>query len=311
MADNRNNLPDISGVFNIDESRIPSKIIEKPEEKKTAAQQSILLRPETRADEKKQEKIKKEIVKTKRKEAKRKVLKQRPILGGIALVVILALVLVVRSAILDRKKPVVSLAQITRTNVTSHYDTEGSVLGEETEDGAKSLFVVFVENDYDVYGLQKGQRAEIVVNEDVTVSGVVADIRKEESDSSVISRLIAVFSGAGFSTASNYAVYVAPDDATYLEENTPVKVTVTTGIAENVLAAPAGAIYKEDAQPYVWVYKKSGKKLKRQDVTVGLEADGVIEIRKGLSEGDFIVSGIIGDTTELYNNVKVKLSTDE
>lgn len=311
MADNKNPLPDISGVFNIDESRIPSKIIAKPEEKKQP-QQSILLRPETRAEEKQQEKLKKQVVKTKRKQAKRKELRQKLILGGAAVLVLLALVLLIRGAILNAKRPVVAVSAAARADVTAHYDTEGTIIGEPAAEGAAPVFhAVFVENDYDVYGLQKGQRAEITVNEDVTVTGVVADIRKEESDSTVISRLISLFSGEGFSTASNYAVVISLDDTAYLEENTVVKITVTTGIAENVLTVPADAIQKADAQHYVWVYKSFGKKLKRQDVSVGLEADGVIEIKKGLSEGDFVVTDVLGENTELYNNVKVKLAADE
>ena len=312
MADNKQ-LPDISGVFNIDDNMIPKTIIDKPQEPKQAPSSgnSILLRPETRTEEKKREKAQKAEVRTKKKQAKRKIMKQRLILAGLAVLVVLALVLVIRAAVLDHKKPVVALTEVARADVVSHYDADASVMLQGEDEFHQSYYAVFVENDYDVYGLQKGQRANVQLNEEVSVTGLVADIRKEESDSDVISWLISVFSGASYSTASNYTVFIALDESSYIEENAAVHVTVTTGIAENVLTVPSAALYKDEAQYYVWVYKNFGKKLKRQDVSVGLESDGMIEIRSGLSEGDFIVTRVLGDNTELYNNVKVKLSTDQ
>ena len=308
MANDNRSYPDISGVFNIDDSKIPTKIIEKPQEKKTAAPtESILLRSETRAQTAQEEKRRKTEVKVKKKAAKRKVFRQRMVLAGAVLVVLLALVLLIRGAVLEKRKPVVALTPVTRADVTAHYDTEGSVLSQQTDALNRVLYAVFVENDYDVYGLQKGQRATVTMGEDVTVTGVVEDIRKEESGSDIISRLIAVFSGAGFSTASNYTVFISLDESSLLEENATVRISVTTGIAENVLTVPAAAVFKEDGQHYVWVYKSFGKKLKRQDVSIGLEADGVVEIKKGLSEEDTVVKDVVSENKELYNNVKVRL----
>ncbi len=311
MADNK--LPDISGVFNIDDSRVPTKILAKPETNKPA-QESILLPREPKKEEKRrpQENVQqKKAEKARRKNVKRRVMRQRLVLGALAVIVIAALALLVRGAILNSKKPVVQVTEVTRGTITSTYEAEGSVLSEVSENALPKLYVVFVENDYDVYGLQKGQRAEIHVTEETSVTGVVADIRKEESDSGIISRLISIFSGATYSTAANYAVIISPDDETALEENFPVRVTVTTGVAEDVLTVPSGAVNKDNEQQhYVWVYKSMGKKLKRQDVSVGLSANGVTEIKRGLSEGDFVVSDVLGDNIELYNNVKVKLSTD-
>ena len=312
MADKHNPLPDISGVFNIDESKIPKTIIDKPKETQPKKPtESILLPSENKPDAKKQEKAQRAVVKTKKKEAKRKALRSRLILAGVALLAVLALVLVIRAAVLDRKKPVVSLGEVISETITAHYDADGSVLNQPTDEHAASYYAVFVENDYDKYGLQKGQRASVRLNEEVTVSGVVADIRKEGSDSDVISWLISVFSGASYSTASNYTVFIALDESSYIEENVPVHVTVTTGIAEDVLTVPSGAVHKDaEGKSYVWLYKSFGKKLKLQEVTVGLEADGRVEIRSGLSAGNLVVAGVLGENTELGNNVKVKVSAD-
>lgn len=307
MADKKNPLPDISGVFNIDESKIPKTIIDKPKETGSAKKTGgILLPDEKPAETKKREKQQRAEVKTKKKEAKRKAMRSRILLAGAALVVVLALALAIRAAVLDHKKPTVALTQVSRETLTAHYDADGSILMQATDEYTASYYAVFVENDYDVYGLQKGQRANVQLNDEVAVSGVVSDIRKEESDSAVISWLISVFSDGSYSTASNYTVFIALDESSYIEENAPVHVTVTTGIAENVLTVPSEAIYKEDAQHYVWVYKSWGKKLLRKDVSVGLETDGRIEIRSGLSEDDFVVTDVLGDNTELYDKVKVK-----
>ena len=311
MADKKNPLPDISGVFDIDENKIPKTIIDKPIQPPAAKQtQSILLPGEKPAETKKREKQERAQVKAKKKEAQRKVLRSRLIMAGLALLAVLLLALGIRAAILEHNKPTVAVTEVARETLTSHYDTQGSVMAQAQDEYTTVYYAVFVENDYDVYGLQKGQRALVQLNEEVTVSGVVSDIRKEESDSTVISWLISVFSGASYSTASNYTVFIALDESSYIEKDAPVQITVTTGVAEDVLSVPAGAINKEDAQHYVWVYKSLGKKLKRQDVSVGLETDGKVEIRSGLSEGDFVVTDVLGDNTELFNNVKVKLSTE-
>ena len=313
MADQKNPLPDISGVFNIDESRIPKTIIEKPKEpvsKKPT--ESILLPPQNKAEEKKQEKARRAAVKTKQREAKLKALRARLILAGLVLLGVLALALVIRGAVLDHKKPTVVLSQAARETLTSHYDADGSVLAQATDEYNVTYYAVFVENDYDVYGLQKGQRAAVRLTEEETVSGVVADIRKEESDSNVISWLISVFSGTSYSTAANYTVFIALDESSFIEENAQVHVTVTTGIAENVLTVPEGALHKdEEGQSYVWLYKSFGKKIKRQDVSVGMETDGKAEIRSGLEADDFVVSGVLGENTDLGNNIKVKVSAGE
>lgn len=310
MADKNNSLPDISRVFDIDESKIPTKIIAKaPEEKKKSERtQSILLN--NNIDKKQLEKTEKKKQKDRKKQQKRKVMKKRLVLVCFALIAILALVLVVRAAVLGGKKPVVSLEQVTRENITAHYDAEASILAEDGDDSGFNIYAVLVENDYDLYGLQKGQRAVVKVNEDTEISGVVADIRKEDSDSGIISKLMNILSGGSFLAASNYTVYISLDDISNAQMNTPVNVTVTTGIAENVLTVPSEVINNDGEQAYVWVYKSFGKKLVRQDVSVGLEADGRTEIKKGLSEEDMILKSVSGENTELYDNIKVRLAAE-
>ncbi|MCH5197620.1 MAG: hypothetical protein J1E34_01830 [Oscillospiraceae bacterium] len=310
MADNNNFLPDISGVFDIDESRIPSKIIEKqPEEKrKSEPARSILLSNDI--DKKQLDKTEKKKQKDRRKLQKKKAMKKRLYISAFALIVIAALALVIRAAVLNGKKPVVNLEQVARETITAHYDAEASILSEDGENYSLNFYAVFVENDYDVYGLQKGQRAVITLSEGDTVTGVVADIKKEDSDSGIVSKLMNILSGGSYLAASNYTVYISLDDTSNILLNTAVNVTITTGIAENTLTVPSDAVFKDGSQYYVWVYKSFGKKLRRQDVTLGLETDGRTEIKKGLSEEDLILKSISGENTDLYDNIKVRLSTD-
>lgn len=309
MAEDKHSLPDISGVFDIDESRIPSKIIEKPvETKPTAPTESILLKPETRAEEKRIEKERKATVKQKKKTARMKALKKNVILVGIAAVLLLAAVLGIRGMIKNRNMPQVLVSSAKVETLTSHYDTEGTILKEDPDKDDSPYYAVFVENDYDVYGLQKGQRATVTISEEVSVTGVVQDIRKEESDSNIIERLKALFTGGSFSTAANITVYISLDDADYAADSAQVQISVVTGISEDAVTVPTEALHKDESgQHYVWVYKSSSKKVKRQDVTVGLETDGVSEIKRGLSEGDFVVTDVVSENKELYNNAKVKL----
>ncbi len=311
MANRDPSLPDISGVFNIDENRIPKKIIDKPAERRQAERgESILIPSAEKKTPKKKEAPEKSAPKTRspKKQAKAKAFRRRAALVLIALVLVFALVMVVRSTVLEKKKPAVALENPTAQDITSTYAADGSVLSVDPDAETPEFYAVFVDNDYDVHGLQKGQRAQITFGENETVSGVVADIRKEESGADIISRLMNALSGGSFSTASNYTVYVSLDDASYAEENAAVTVTVTTGVAEDVVSVPSDAIHKDDdGQHYVWVFKKLGKKVKRQDVSVGISAGGRTEIRRGLSTEDLIVTDVLGDNVTLYDGVKVRL----
>jgi len=164
MADQKDSLPDISGVFDIDESKIPSNIIEKQpvEKKKGESSRSILLNNDV--DRKKLEKTEKKKQKDRKKQRKKKEMKKKLILAALALAVILALALVIRAAILNGKKPVVNLQAVTRETLTAHYDAQASILSQDNDDYTLSFYAVFVENDYDVYGIQKGQRAVVTAN---------------------------------------------------------------------------------------------------------------------------------------------------
>ncbi len=310
MADDKHSLPDISGVFDIDESRIPNKIIERPADTKIPSpSESILLRPENRAQEKQMEKEYKTTVKQKKKQARRTAFKQKAIVAGIAAVLILVAALGIRSLILNRNTPQVTVAPAATETLTTHYDTTGFMLQEDPLNPESPFYAVFVENDYDLAKLKKGQRATITISEDVSISGVVQDIRGEEADSSVITRLKALTTNGSFSAASNITVYISMDDPDYAVENTAVAITVNTDVAPDAVTVPAEAIFKDETgATFVWLLKSGGKKVKRQDVSVGIEADGRVEIKSGLAEGDSVVTAILGENAELFNNAKVTVS---
>ncbi len=314
MAENQHPLPDISGVFNIDESRIPKKIIAKPESpKKKEPTESILLRPETRAESKQQEKMLKTVLRERKKKERKQVFRKRLIAGAAALGAILALVLVIRAGIVNKKKPVVTLVSPERNTLYLHYDTEGCVLVDRTGEYefAPRFTVVFIDNEYDTHGVKRGSPAEIIVDGDQTVSGIVQSCVVEESDSELISKLMQVFADASFSSSSNTVVTVVPDDYTLLEEDATVTVRIVTDHTdENVLTLPQEAVFTENGQDYVWLYRSLGKKVKRQNIKTGMRADGLVEV-SGIKAKDKFAMPAAEDQAALTDNGKVRLAEEE
>lgn len=314
MAENKNNgLPDISGVFNIDDSKIPAKVIEKPAEKKgpNSSRPSILLKPQTPKEEKKAyEDMSPESYrrkKSKKKEAQRKLLRQRLLLAGIALLLLLALVFGIRGLIITRKRPTVTTVSVTTGNLTAHFDTEAVILTEAPENAAPRTYAMFLDNDIDLHPLQKGQRAEIRLDEETTVSGTLTEIRREESGSELISRLMPLMPEQSFSTAVNYVVTVILEDTDNAIEGSTVSMVITTAIAQEAKIVPKGTVhYDDDGSPYLFGYKSFGKKLVKIPVTLGLEADGMVVLTGGIATGTSVVYSASVDMSELKEGLKVK-----
>ena len=310
MAEKHQDLPDISGVFNIDESKIPTRVIEKkPDETvRRPAGEPVMLRGPVTREEKKAEKLEQQERRLRRKEAAKKRRRAKLIriaaLAGAVLIAALVLIGVIARA----KRPAVTLAVAEKNTVASHYDTSATVVKDVNGDGGDRLYAVFVENNFDVYGLAKGMKAEMKNAEDRTVTGVVTDIRKEESDSSLIERIMQLLTDAVVETNANYTVVVLPDDPTAITEGETLQMRVITKEAKDVLTVPAGAVRRDGDQPYVWVYKSFGKKLVRRDVAVGLTADGLAEISKGLDAGQSVAVGWTCEETDLHDGIKVKIA---
>ena len=67
-----------------------------------------------------------------------------------------------------------------------------------------------------------------------------------------------------------------------------VKLTVTTGKAENVMTIPVDAVYYSGGKAYVYLYEDG--KAKKASIEVGINDDDYVEVTDGLSADDLVVS---------------------
>lgn len=308
MADRNQDLPDISGVFKIDDAKIPTRIIEKkPEDaaRKPAGEPVMLRGPVTR-EERKAEKLEQQERKLQRKAAAKKRRRGKAIRLLAAAAAVVCLILLAVGMVARAKRPTVTLAVAEKGTVASHYDNTATVVRDPAGTGEERLYAVFVENNFDVYGLEKNMPARLTNAEGRTVTGIVTDIRKEESSSSLIERIMQLLTDSVVATNANYTVIVLPDDPTAVTENETLQVQVITREARDVLTVPAVAVRKDGDQPYVWVYRSFGKKLTRRDVSVGLSADGITEIRSGLEGGDAVAVSWSCEETDLHDGIRVR-----
>ena len=79
-----------------------------------------------------------------------------------------------------------------------------------------------------------------------------------------------------------------PDGA--LKPDMLAQFEILTGAAEPVLTVPERAVVYEGADAHVWIANPADKTLAVRPVTVGAETDGLVAIRKGLQDGDSIVT---------------------
>ena len=317
MADKKD-FPDISGIFDVDESRIPGSIIDKPAgdaRERQAAERPILLRDEnsdSARDAKRAQKAEKERKRKEKKEAAKKRRRSAAIKLGAIVLALLIVVGGVALLISNAKRPAVTLAEAQTMDISRHYDAPATVVNDPLGKGSDRLYAVFVENNYDVYGIEKEQHVQITNSEGRVVSGVVAEITKEDSGSGLIERILnMIANGVGVSTNSNYTVIVLPDDPTAVEENMTVDVRVLLEEHENVLCVPDAAVRREEGQAYVWVYRSFGKKLDRKDVETGLASDGMTEIVKGLDENDMVAVAWSCAEADLHSGIRIKPSAEQ
>ncbi|MBQ7689512.1 MAG: hypothetical protein IJT27_09885 [Clostridia bacterium] len=308
MADFNDKLPDISGVFDIDESKIPNKIIEKRPEDAASRKpaEPVMLRGPVAREEKKEEKHERTQRQKGKKTAAQKQRSRKLILIGAAALALLILILAVKGLIDKAKRPVVTLETALVGTVTAHYDSTATIVRDPQETGEDRLYAVFVENNYDVYGIQENQKATLTNAEGRTVTGAVYAIRKEDTNSSLIERIISLITDTVVATNANYTVIILPDDPTAVVENETVSIQVVTAEVKNVLTVPSDAVRVDNGQTYVWLYKSFGKKLLRKDVTIGLSSDGLTQIDKGLNTGDMVAVTWSCEETDLHDGIKVR-----
>ena len=82
-----------------------------------------------------------------------------------------------------------------------------------------------------------------------------------------------------------------------------VKLTVTTGKAENVMTIPVDAVYYSGENAYVYLYEDG--KAKKASIEVGINDDDYVEVTDGLSADDLVVSTW---SNNLYEGADIQLS---
>jgi cobalt-zinc-cadmium efflux system membrane fusion protein len=67
------------------------------------------------------------------------------------------------------------------------------------------------------------------------------------------------------------------------------QVTLSAGEPRAVLAVPSGAVQEIEGKPLVFVKTAKGS-FERRDVTVGPEAEGWVEVRSGVKDGEAVAT---------------------
>lgn len=82
-----------------------------------------------------------------------------------------------------------------------------------------------------------------------------------------------------------------------------VKLTVTTGKAENVMTIPVDAVYYSGGKAYVYLYEDG--KAKKASIEVGINDDDYVEVTDGLTADDLVVSTW---SNNLYEGADIQLA---
>ncbi|MBQ6898718.1 MAG: hypothetical protein IJN70_07020 [Clostridia bacterium] len=293
-----NDIPDFSKVFDIDESSLPDKLIEK--DPSASTRNFGILSEDTEPSEKeKKEMLRREKAEKKKKQAAR--IKNRMLIILSVIVLLLISVFGVSIAVRESRKPVVT-AEKPVIQTVSRYTGADAV----TVAAGKSFNAVFVDNDYDVHYIEPGQTVEMTDEDGTVYTGKISDIREAFPDDYYIKDYHTVLTGELPATAV-YAVFIAPDDsAVFTKEGVPLKVKVLTKTAENAMTVKASAVFTDGNQSYVWKYSAFNKTLAKQDVKTGITVDGITVILGGLEKNDKVVTSFSCSEDKIYDGIKVK-----
>ncbi len=137
-----------------------------------------------------------------------------------------------------------------------------------------SLLSVTYVNEIDIAKVYEGQEVFISIDAlpEHTFKGVVTQVakmgKKSRSDGSKVFQV---------------DIYIDPDEEELKPSMTTTNQLMLKSLTD-VLVLPINAIYSENNTSYV--YQKQGLKIVKQEVEIGVQDDKLVEIKRGLNEGD-------------------------
>ena len=303
MSENKINheLPDISGLFDIDDSSIPSEIIDKVP---TSAPITSPILTSDEAMKRLPKEERKEIERDNKSRKRRAAAKSRKNTMKKVAIILIAIMLgisIIDFTIDRAKMPSVTVDSPVIQTLTRYYEATAVAISKQ----GKS-YAALVDNDYDLHFITIGQPVEVTLQDGTKISGSVAEIKEEKPEDELISKNFSVLTGTLPST-SVYAIYIALDEnSADIISGSVLTAKIITKTAENAVTVPESAVIKDNEGCYVWAYSSFKKCLKRVDVTVGITVDGITEITSGLEKSDKIAVAFSCLPEQLYVDIKVK-----
>ena len=320
MANKNDMLPDISGVFKIDESKIPKTLIEKPAEpvRKNTQAQSVLIPSEDKKTEAlRQERMKRtQAVKRKKAVKKKEQLRMLALFGGGALILILIAGLI-WGGVARSKRPVVRLAQVTQQDIESYCVMNGAiVVRTDPETYANEYYAVCIADKYETELKDKKNVPAAVYLADGTVrEGLYEGTNKQDRSSEDIRIIREALTDTdydeGFSDYVTALIHITSTDP--IDVGSAAEVRITLASEKGVLAVPEAAVFTDagDGSNYVWLYRSFGKKLVKTPVTVGLIANGTAAVKgEGLKAGSEVVCEFLTAGVKPEDKMKVRLAAE-
>lgn len=162
--------------------------------------------------------------------------------------------------------------------------------GELTKDGDVVVSIGQIDQLNIEGNIDEAEIGQLSGNEEATI------LSKAFPNKTFKARLISLQPQAMEKDTSNGKVTVFPvrleavNDKKMLKPGMNVDIRIISDSRKNVVAVPIAAVVRENTDSFVFVVDKSGLAHKTK-VTTGMSNDTEIEIKKGLHEGDKIVSG--------------------
>lgn len=299
-------LPDISGIFDIDEKKIPDRIIKKDPDTDKKIDNPILTSDEARKVLPKEDR---KILKKEDRERKKirfnKKIKKNLIIAAAVAAVILIIAIIAGAGLKEPELPEITVAVPSIEPMASYYEVEtGKAF---TVNDYQGKLIAFFDNKYDTHMLKEGLSAMVTSADGKQVNGKIIRISGQETDSAIIRNYYEKIEGKKASTKT-YVVYIKPDDQSLFRTDGEIakSVVITTEYIENALSVPAAAIITENGADdtklndayYVLIYSETDSTVSRLPVTIGIEEDGKIQITSGLEPTAKIVTG---RSEELYD----------